>query len=270
MSRKKRVLITGCSSGIGLSCVKDFSEAGWEVVATVRRQEHSEILRNIANVVICLLDVTDAQACTRLIEQHGPFHALVNNAGFGQKGPIEDLSDEELRYQFEVNVIAPIRLARLVLPWMRSQGGGTIVNIGSVVGHFTYPLGGAYCASKHALRSLTDALRVETRDFGVKVVLIEPGPIATNFFERAHASLAPDRSGAYGDWRRGVLKILDQKNSPPAAPERVSKVVLRVCQERRPLSRIIITKRGWLFVWLRRLLPNFLWDRLLCMAIKRV
>ncbi len=262
----KKVLITGCSSGIGQSCVESFARAGWEVVGTVRKDEDAARLRRIKGVSIELLDVTSAEACAALVAKNGPFDALVNNAGYGLMGPVEDLSDEEVRYQFEVNVMAPVRLARLVLPGMRSLKGGIIVNIGSVVGHFTYPLGGAYCATKHALRSFTDALRVETRCMGVRVVLIEPGPIATRFFERAEASFANDRSGAYQSWRKAAKRLLSQRGVPPADPMRVARVVLRVCQQKHPLSRVIITKRGFFLVWLRRLLPNCVWDRLMDLA----
>jgi len=245
-----------------------FSQKGWTVYATVRNAEDGKLLANEGKIFTLTLDVTDKKSCTEIFRNYGPFDAVVNNAGFGQMGPLEDVSEEELRYQFEVNVFAPHRIIQLALPYMRQKRRGIIVNVGSVAGQFTFPLGGAYCASKHALRAMSDALRVELLPHGVHVVLIEPGPIDTSFSVRAEKSFAPDRTGAYGFWRKAAARILKERGPKGASPDRVAKVIVRCCEGRLALPKIVITKRGWLMMWLRRFLPDLIWDRLFLIAFR--
>ena len=266
MSKQKKVFLTGCSSGIGLITALRFARKGWNVFASVRKESDAQRLKAQGNIRVLILDVTDREACQRAFETYGPFDAVVNNAGFGQMGPLEDVSEEELRYQFEVNVFAIHRIIRLALPHMRQKRSGCIVNVGSVVGRFTFPLGGAYCATKHALRAMSDALRAELLPYGVRVVLIEPGPVATGFTDRAEKSFAQDRTGAYSDWRKAASILFKERGVKGASPERVAKVIVRCCENRFALSKIVITKRGWMMIWLRRLLPDFIWDRLMVIA----
>jgi len=267
MAQIKKVLITGCSTGIGRSAAQLFAERGWDVYALVRNIETAKDLVKKSITLLCA-DVTDARAIEDIFRKYAPFDVVVNNAGFGQMGPLEDVSEEELRYQFEVNVFAVHRIIRLALPYMRNKRSGCIVNVGSVVGHLTFPLAGAYCASKHALRSLTDALRIEVKSFGIRVVLIEPGPIQTSFGKTVVEKFAPDRSGAYCVWRKAVIKLIQKHRSQGASPQRVAKVILRCCESKIPFSRIVLTKRGWLMLMLRRLLPDVLWDRIFTTAAK--
>jgi NAD(P)-dependent dehydrogenase (short-subunit alcohol dehydrogenase family) len=191
----KSVLVTGANSGIGLVTALELAGAGYDVVGTVRSAEKAAVVHAAAAdkgvaVRTVELDVDDAASCERGVAEvaeltgGGPW-ALVNNAGFAQSGAVEDVTDEQARAQLETNVVAPVRLARLVLPAMREAGGGRIVNVSSVAGRLSTPLMGWYCASKHALEAVTDALRVEVEADGVRVVLVEPGMFGTDIWSSA-------------------------------------------------------------------------------------
>lgn len=185
----KSVLVTGSSSGIGLVTCLELASAGWDVIGSARTEQKAQLLHNAAadqglTLRTVLLDVDDPASCGHATEQveamTGGLHALVNNAGFAQSGAVEDVSCELARQQLETNVLAPMRMARLVLPGMRERGDGRIVNVSSIAGRLSIPLMGWYAASKHALEALTDALRIEVEGDGVKVALVEPGMFATD------------------------------------------------------------------------------------------
>jgi NAD(P)-dependent dehydrogenase (short-subunit alcohol dehydrogenase family) len=198
----KSVLVTGANSGIGLVTAIELAAAGYDVVGTVRSAGKAELVQRAAaergvEVRTVELDVDDAASCeagiasVREMTGGGPW-ASVNNAGFAQSGAVEDVTDEQARAQLETNVVAPIRLARLVLPGMRAAGGGRIVNVSSVAGRLSTPLMGWYCASKHALEAVTDALRVEVEGDGVRVVLVEPGMFGTDIWSSAKEGGFPE------------------------------------------------------------------------------
>lgn len=198
----KSVLVTGANSGIGLVTVLELAAAGYDVVGTVRSPAKADLVQQAAAdrgvaVRTVVLDLDDAQSCRDGVAEvaemtgGGPW-ALVNNAGFAQSGAVEDLSDEQVRAQLETNVVAPIRLARLVLPAMRARGGGRIVNVSSVAGRMSTPLMGWYCASKHALEAVSDSLRVEVEADGVRVVLVEPGMFGTDIWASAQEGAFPE------------------------------------------------------------------------------
>lgn len=191
----RSVLVTGANSGIGLVTALELAGAGYDVVGSVRSAAKADAVRQAAEergvtVRTVLLDVDDPASCEAGVAEvaeltgGGPW-ALVNNAGFALSGAVEDVSDERVRAQLETNVVAPVRLARLVLPAMRERGEGRIVNVSSVAGRVAVPLMGWYCASKHALEAVTDALRIEVEPDGVRVVLVEPGMFATDVWEAA-------------------------------------------------------------------------------------
>ena len=202
----RSVLITGANSGIGLVTALELAGAGYDVIGTVRSAEKAEVVGRAADesgvdVRTVVLDVDDADSCragmdeVAAVTEGGPW-ALVNNAGFAQSGSVEDVSDEQARAQLETNVVAPIRLARLVLPAMRERGEGRIVNISSVAGRMSTPLMGWYCASKHALEAVTDALRMEVEADGVRVVLVEPGMFGTDIWSAAKEGGFPEPGSA--------------------------------------------------------------------------
>jgi NAD(P)-dependent dehydrogenase (short-subunit alcohol dehydrogenase family) len=191
----KSVLVTGANSGIGLVTALELAGAGYDVIGSVRSAEKAEVVQRAAadkgvTVRTVELDVDDAASCEAGVKavaqltDGGPW-ALVNNAGYAQSGAVEDIDDELARAQLETNVVAPVRLARLVLPSMRAHGDGRIVNVSSVAGRLSTPLMGWYCASKHALEAVTDALRMEVEGDGVRVVLVEPGMFGTDIWSAA-------------------------------------------------------------------------------------
>ena len=198
----KTVLITGASSGIGRATARTFDDEGWTVYATARDTDDIEDLAE-AGCETQELDVTEPEhveaAIERVIEDEGRLDCLVNNAGYAQFGPLEDVPTDRVHDQFDVNVYGPHRLIREALPHMREQGEGTIVNVSSVAGRIATPGMGVYNGSKFALEGLTDALRGEVDDYGLDTVLIEPGPVDTNFDDRADEELenGTERSGAY-------------------------------------------------------------------------
>src|SRR5947209_16169675 len=196
----KSVLITGCSSGIGAATAELLAERGWKVYATARRQETLTALAEKGCETLAL-DVCD-EASMRAAIQHvtdaeGAVGVLVNNAGYSQSGAVETVPPDQIRRQFETNVFGLVRMCQLVLPGMREQRWGKIVNISSMGGRLTFPGGGLYHATKYAVEAISDALRFEVRGFGVDVILIEPGLIVTNFGETATASVSSGDDGPY-------------------------------------------------------------------------
>lgn len=200
---EETALITGCSSGIGRATAELFAEEGWTVYATSRDPADIADLAE-AGCETAELDVTapaDVERVRdRMVEETGRVDCLVNNAGYAQYGPVEDIPADRLHEQYDVNVYGPHRMVRAVLPTMREQGEGTIINISSVSGRVSAPGYGAYAGSKFALEAMSDALRAEVEGLGVEVVLVEPGPVETGFDDRAREERANgDRTGAY-DW----------------------------------------------------------------------
>ncbi|MFC4438700.1 MULTISPECIES: SDR family oxidoreductase [Natrialbaceae] len=200
-TRKRCVLITGCSSGIGHATARAFLEKDWQVIATARNADDIADLAE-AGCTTLELDVTDpdqvAEVVERTVEIGGAIDCLVNNAGYAQMGPLEDVSTVDLHRQFDVNVYGPHRLARAALPHMRAQGEGRIINVSSVAGRVSFPGSGAYSGSKHALEAMSDSLRAEIEEFGIDVVLIEPGPVETEFTDRVDEELPESqRTPAY-------------------------------------------------------------------------
>lgn len=238
-------IVTGTSTGIGRATALLFARRGYRVFATVRTLEAQESLRAQAAGLpmdVALLDVADEAAVSRfardVLAAEGRVDVLVNNAGYAQLGAVEDLTRDEIRRQFEVNVLAAVHLCREVLPGMRARGRGRIVNVSSLAGRISVPLMGAYCASKFALEAFSDALRVEARPFGVRVVLVEPGPVVTEFQRNAvaHARRVLEAPSAYGSVYRGYLAG-GFETGEGASPDRVARTILKAAEARRPRAR---------------------------------
>lgn len=198
---EKTALVTGCSSGIGRATAEAFLAEEWTVFATARDESDVSDL-DMAGCETAVLDVTDDEQVTTvvedIIEETGRIDCLVNNAGYGQFGPIEDVPTELVREQFDTNVFGPHRLTRAVLPHMRDRGEGTIVNLSSTVGRFATPGRGVYAGSKSALEAMSDSLRAEVADYGIDVAVVAPGPVVTAFEGRAADELENlERSGVY-------------------------------------------------------------------------
>ncbi|HLN06813.1 MAG TPA: SDR family NAD(P)-dependent oxidoreductase, partial [Acidimicrobiales bacterium] len=192
----KAVLVTGCSTGIGRATAQRLAAGGWTVYATARRPESIEdlVARGCRLLRIDVCDEPSMQHAVEVVEaEEGAVGVLVNNAGYGLEGPVEEVPLDELRRQFETNLFGPTRLTQLVLAGMRRQGWGKVVNVSSVGGRITIPGGGAYHASKHALEALSDALRFEVHGFGIDVILIEPGAIRSSWVDTAVTSMRRPR-----------------------------------------------------------------------------
>lgn len=186
---QQTVMITGASTGIGRETVKYFQARGWNVVATMRSPDQETELNTLDNVLVAELDVTDSASIKAATEQalaeFGTIDALINNAGYGAYGPLEAFSMDRVRRQFDTNVIGLLEVTKAVIPTMRKNKSGTIVNISSIGGQMTFPLGTLYHGSKFAVEGLSEALHFELEAFGVKVKLVEPGMIATDFGGRS-------------------------------------------------------------------------------------
>lgn len=244
---EKVVLITGASSGIGKETAKVFLNNGYKVFASARSLERLQEVKALGCIPI-ELDVTKEDsiqsAFKEIYGKTDKIDVLVNNAGFGQNGFIEELSINQLRYQFEVNVFGLIRVTQMVLSKMRQAEKGTIINIGSVGGTFTTPGSSAYHATKYALESFTDGLRQEVSQFGIDVVLIRPGGVETDFVNSSAPFYPkPIENSPYLRMRDNFQKmlafILDSKNSgfPILDPIDVAKVILEAAQSDSPLTR---------------------------------
>jgi NAD(P)-dependent dehydrogenase (short-subunit alcohol dehydrogenase family) len=270
----RAVLITGCSSGIGHATAAHLAERGWTVYASARRPESIADLAEKGCRTLAL-DVTDEgsmeAAVTVVEEAEGAVGALVNNAGYSQSGAIETVPLERIRAQFETNVFGLVRMCQLVLPGMRRQGAGRIVNVSSMGGRLTFPGGGAYHGTKHAVEALSDALRFELRGFGVDVVVIEPGLIKTRFGETAVGTIdaeSPEGGDPYADFNAAVGAATAGVYEGPLArlgggPETVARVIERALDTRRPKTRYMVTPSARLALVQRRLLPDRAWDALL-------
>lgn len=239
------VLITGCSSGVGFAAAKLFRAAGYETFATARDPAALEDLRALGCRVLAL-DVTDENARRSVVgvieRDHGAVGILVNNAGYGQYGPLEEIPLDALRRQFETNVFGGFRLSQLVLPAMRSAGRGRIVNVSSVAGRVSSIGGGAYHASKFAIEALTDALRPEVEPFGIDVVNVLPGPIATRFeatLLKTIPDTGPQSPYAYFKQRLAAYMqdFLDPHGLGVMSAETVARVVVKVATAKHPRTR---------------------------------
>jgi NAD(P)-dependent dehydrogenase (short-subunit alcohol dehydrogenase family) len=262
----KAVLITGCSSGIGLATAERLAADGWKVYATARKPEAIGDLKDSGCETLAL-DVTDEDsmgaAVAAVTEAEGAVGVLVNNAGYSQSGAVESIPLDQIRRQFETNVFGLIRMCQLVLPGMREQRWGKIVNIGSMGGRLTFPGGGAYHATKYSVEALSDALRFEVRGFGVDVILVEPGLIVTSFGETASATV--EGGGPYERFNRHVAKATEEAYRGPlvklgGGPETVAGTIAKALAAARPKARYAVTPSAHLMINQRRLTPDRLWD----------
>jgi NAD(P)-dependent dehydrogenase (short-subunit alcohol dehydrogenase family) len=262
------VLITGCSTGIGRATAERLAGRGHTVYASARRLESIADLE-AAGCRTLELDVCDEEsmraAVAKVEEAEGAVGTLVNNAGYSQSGAIETVPLDSVRRQFETNVFGLMRMCQLVLPGMRRQSYGRIVNISSMGGKLTFPGGGVYHATKHAVEALSDALRFEVRGFGVDVVVIEPGLIRTRFGETAVASVEAVHEGPYADFNRAVSKLTAEAYEGGlarlgAGPEAVAGAIERAITARRPRTRYKVTASARVVMGVRRVLPDRGWD----------
>ncbi|RLW64789.1 MAG: short-chain dehydrogenase [gamma proteobacterium symbiont of Stewartia floridana] len=273
MTDNKSILITGCSSGIGLCVARGLKERGYAVYTSARMAEDVSMLQQQGFKAL-RLDLTQSETIGSALEQvledtGGTLYALFNNGAYGQVGAVEDLTVEVLREQFETNFFGWHDLTRRVIPVMRAQGTGRIIQNSSILGFMTLPYRGAYVASKYALEGLTDTMRLELAESGIKVSLIEPGPIESRFRDNALAmwqkNIDPE-SSVHRIYYQSTLERLRKQGAaiPFTLPaEAVLKKVIHALESPRPKIRYPVTFPTYLFGMLRRLLTSQGMDRVL-------
>ena len=275
MSSGRVILVTGCSSGIGRATALEAAARGHRVFASARNRNDLAELERRHNLETLALDVTDdASIRTAVAAVHartGRLDALVNNAGYGQYGATEEVTADEWRAQFDVNLFGTIAMIQAVLPAMRADRRGTIVNVSSVSGKVAVPFAAPYSASKHALEAVSDSLRVELWPFGIRVVLVEPGPIETKFGDRARAIVTPllSRPGPYRALYTLAERAMDaefQRGKQPASA--VARVIVRAIEADRPKPRYRVGLMAHVLVPLKMLLPDGWLDGLMRRALR--
>ncbi len=259
------MLTTGANSGIGLATALAVARHGLHSVGSVRSAEKAEVVARAAadagvEVDTVLLDVTDVDGCAEVVDRIRPW-GLVNNAGYGMTGAIEDVGEDEARALFDTMVFAPVRLARLALPHMRDRGEGRIVNVSSLLGVTTGPLVGWYSAAKHALEALSDSLRVEVASAGVRVSLVEPGGIRTDIWDDLDGDLGRRRGSVFeGAYQRSHVAIRLTR-ALMGDPSDVASVIVRAMTTRTPRERYLVGLDALAATALRRVTPTPVWDR---------
>jgi NAD(P)-dependent dehydrogenase (short-subunit alcohol dehydrogenase family) len=272
MPPSKVILVTGCASGMGKATALRLSNEGWIVYATARNLSDVEFLK-AAGCRTLALTVGDESSMVKAVEtivnEAGSIYGLVNNAGYSLLGAVETLPIEDVRRQFDTNVFGMWRLCQLVLPHMRAQKSGRIVNISSMGGTLTFPGGGAYHASKHAVEAFSDALRFEVAGFGVQVVVVQPGIIRTGFAKAATSKMPALQDDVYADFNTAVAdatqKVYEEGLLAKLGGEAVdvAEVVLRALSVQRPKARYHVTASATMMITQRRLMNDALWDAFL-------
>ncbi len=267
----RTVLITGTSSGIGDATARRLAAAGYKVYATARKVDAISGLKALGYETLAL-DVTDEssmKAAVAMIEaRDGAVDVLVNNAGYSQSGALETLDIAAMRRQFETNVFGLLRLTQLVLPGMRKKGAGRVINLSSIGGRLTFPGGGAYHATKHAVEALSDALRFEVKGFGIDVVVIRPGLIVTGFSEAAVRSMDQTaRTDVYAEFDAAVAKAT--KNAYESGPllkfagtaDDVARTIQTAIEAAPPRTRYRVSASATLLLTMRAVMSDRMWDR---------
>jgi NAD(P)-dependent dehydrogenase (short-subunit alcohol dehydrogenase family) len=250
------VLVTGASSGIGLACATHLAERGFRVYGTWLQAGTG----CAANVAMLTADVTDdhsvEQAVAAVLDREGRLDIVVNNAGMGIAGPVENTSIEEAKRQLEVNFFGAFRVSRAALPAMRSQHSGYIINVGSIGGLMAIPYQAMYSASKFALEGFSEALRMEVRPFGIRVVIIEPGDHKTALTQNRQLTKLPDGPDIYGPSFRAALARTAHDEQGGPGPEQIARLLYRIVNQRNPRLRHTVGPAAQrAAVWLKRLLP---------------
>ncbi len=272
-AHNKKVLVTGCSSGIGYDCAHQLHQRGYQVIASCRRMKDVERLR-AENLNCIQLDIADSTSIATTVnmlrdsQADNPLYGIVNNAAFGVPGAVEDISRNALREQFETNVFGTHELTCSLIPLLREHKQGRIIQISSILGGLCLPFRGAYNASKYALEALSDTLRLELSDTDIHVSLIQPGPIDTEFranAQRMYEKHVQGKPSAFAQYYSAVEARLSNpepvKFTLPASA--VSQSIIHALESKRPKVRYRVTVPTRLFLPLKRLLPDRLMDALL-------
>jgi short-subunit dehydrogenase len=269
---KKTVLITGASAGIGRATAIYLAENGYNVYGAARRVEKMADLKSYGIKPIAL-DVTvdeSVEACVeQIFKEAGGIDILVNNAGFGSEGAIEDVSKQDAKYQMEVNVFGAMHLTQLVLPKMRQNRYGKVINISSVGGKIALPLGGWYHASKFAIEGLSDSLRMEVQPFGIDVIVIEPGGVKSEWGDIAIENLVRvSGNAAYKDMAKGAEKSFRKTEANNAEPIVIARLIKKAIEVSKPRTRYAGGNMAKPLLFLRSILSDRVFDRLIMSQTK--
>lgn len=269
---KKVVFITGASSGMGKVTARVLAQEGYIVYAAARRTEKMDDLR-AAGVIPIQMDVTDETSMVNgvqyIINAQGKIDVLINNAGFGSYGAVEDVAMNDARYQLEVNVFGAARLAQLVLPYMRQQRQGRIINISSIGGKFAMPLGGWYHASKFALEALSDSMRNEVKQFGIDVVVIEPGGVQSEWGGIAVDHLKKVSGGTvYRPLVDGFMKLAAGAENKGADPMVIVKLIRQAIEAKKPKTRYSGGYMAGVILFMRKIFSDKMLDSILMSQYK--
>lgn len=268
--------VTGASAGIGFEAARKLSSNGFTVYAGARRVDRMEPLRAVG-IHVLALDVTDdasmRAAVGRVLAERGRIDVLVNNAGYGSFGALEDVELAEGRRQFDVNVFGLARMTQLVLPAMRKAGRGRIINVSSIGGKFYEPLGAWYHATKFAVEGMSDALRLELKPHGISVSIIEPASTVSEWGAiAAEGLLATSGTGPYTPQARGMAGALasTERAATSTPPEVIAGAILHAASSARPRTRYPVGRGARAILTLRRILPDRLFDPVVMLVLKRV
>lgn len=261
-SPAKTVFITGCSSGIGLAAAKLFQAQGWNVAATMRNPADHQGLKDLPNVICPALDVNDTAAIDRALKEtlarFGRIDVVVNNAGYALMGAFETLDAEQVRRQFDTNVFGLMEVTRAALPLFRAQGAGTVVNVSSMVGRIPLPLYSIYNASKHAVEGFTEGLTYELDPLNIRVKLVEPGAVNTNFFGRSADRANRTGVDAYNEYSDYQFSVMDRTGPGGSSPEDAAKVILRAASDGSRRLRYSVGPDAMMLLASRRVMPDTL------------
>lgn len=253
------VFITGASSGIGHAAVELFARRGWNVVATMRRPEAGADLTKLGMVTVLPLDVTVPDSITAAvaagIQEYGKLDVVVNNAGYGLVGPFEWTTDEQVRRLFETNVFGLMNVMRAALPHFRAMGGGTLINVASIGGRVTFPLYSTYHSTKWAVEGLTESLQYELAPLGIRVRLVEPGPIKTDFYQGS-LDVASGEPPAYSEFVQRAMPGLTKAGATAPGPAMVADAIYDAATDES--GRLRYSPNGRAILGLRKVLPDAL------------
>jgi NAD(P)-dependent dehydrogenase (short-subunit alcohol dehydrogenase family) len=255
---EKVILITGASSGIGLHTAKLFQTKNWKVAATMRSPEKAEELRKIVDVECIRMDVTEADsvrsAIAETLDKFGRIDAVVNNAGYGLLGAFEAASDEQVRRQFETNVFGLMNVCREIIPYFREQNSGHIVNVASMGGRTAFPFSSVYNATKWAVEGFSESLQYELEPFNIRIKIIEPGPIETDFYGRSQDVAKKEGLSAYDHYASKLLSFMSKSGANAPDGSVVAQVIYNAVTDDSRKLRYPVNTKGLLF--LRSILPS--------------
>lgn len=254
------VLITGASSGIGRATAEYFAEKGWNVAATMRSPEKETALTRFPNLKLYRLDVTDAavidSAIQAAIADFGSLDVVVNNAGYGVDGVFEAMNDDVIRRQFETNVFGLMRVTRAVIPYLRKQGKGVIIQVASMGGRLAFPLYSIYHGTKWAVEGFSESLHYELKPLGIQVRIIEPGAIKTEFTGRSREAIIPSQTAAYDEFIAKCDKVSIETGNTGEPPEKVARTIFKAATDKGGRLRYVVGYPATLLLPLRKFLPQ--------------